>query len=54
MVSAAYGHLEVVRILVKHGAELNIQDKVSHYRPLAPPITTCMHVHVCMYAYKRY
>jgi hypothetical protein len=55
MASACYGHLEVVKILVKHGAELNIQDKVSHYRPLLPP-TTCMHVHVCMYVcmYKRY
>ena len=50
MVSADKGHLEVVKILVEHGAELNIQNKVSHYRPLPPPITTCVHVHVyvCM------
>jgi hypothetical protein len=53
MHSAYRGHLEVVKILVEHGADLNIQDKVSHYRPL-PPLTTCMHVYVCMYAYKRY
>ncbi len=47
MFSAANDHLEVVKILVEHGAELNIQNKVSHYRPLPPP-TTCMHVQVCM------
>jgi hypothetical protein len=29
MVSADKGHLEVMKILVEHGAELNIQDKVS-------------------------
>ena len=50
MDSADKGHLEVVRILVEHGADLNIQNKVSQDRPLPPPIT-CMHVHVnvCMY-----
>ena len=48
MASANEGHLEVVKILVEHGAELNIQSKVSYYRPLAPP-TTSVHVYVCMY-----
>ena len=48
MYSASKGHLEVVKILVEHGADLNIQSKVSHCRPLPPP-TTCMYVHVCMY-----
>ena len=49
MLSASKGHLEVVKILIEHGAELNIQSNVSHYRPQAPP-TTCMQ---CMYVYMR-
>ena len=53
MASANEGHLEVVKILVEHGADLNIQDKVSYYNPLPPPITTCMHVYVCMYVCMR-
>jgi ankyrin repeat protein len=29
MASASNGHLEVVKFLVEHGADLNIQNKVS-------------------------
>ncbi len=44
MLSAANGHLEVVRILIEHGADLNIKGKVSHNRPLY----ACACMYVCV------
>ena len=51
MHSASQGHLEVVKILVEHGADLNVQIDVSYYRPLPPP-TTCIR-DICCVSVKR-
>ena len=52
MLATLKGHSETVSVLVQHGADLNVQNKVHEdtlLQLLPLPIHTCTSIHVSMY-----
>ena len=49
MIASSNGHKEVVKLLLDHGADINMQDKVSVTDMIYMRDVYVMYVYVCVY-----
>ena len=49
MYASESGHKDMAALLVTNAADMNIRNKVSHYRRMYVYVSVYMYVYLCMY-----